>query len=209
MRRALKYNPNWHLQPRVPGGNTDGGQWVAYLLGAAGSALQILQRLGPQAVAKVREAARRVAPVLRRLPTPWSEQNQPSEESYDEETRRVSRDSWQRRGEPNVRFRNEGELRSYLGPAGEGRELHHIVEKRLAGRPGFPPERIHSTDNIINLPVKVHRRISGRMSMRYQAFENNVRRHGLEKLTFGEQYDHGLDLIEETLKEFGHDPEDF
>ena len=26
--RAVKANPNWRLQPRVPGGNPDGGQWT-------------------------------------------------------------------------------------------------------------------------------------------------------------------------------------
>lgn len=47
------------------------------------------------------------------------------------------------------------------------------------------------------------------MSRRHAAFENNIRRHGLEKLNFGDQYDHGLDLIEETLEEFGYDPNKF
>lgn len=28
LRLALRYNPNWHLQPRVPAGNSDGGQWT-------------------------------------------------------------------------------------------------------------------------------------------------------------------------------------
>lgn len=209
LRRALKYNPNWHLQPRMPAGNPDGGQWIAYLLGATGSLLPILQRLGPQAVARVREAARRIAPILRRLPRPWSEDRQPPEENYDDETRRIGRDSWQRRGEPNIRFRNESELRSYLGPAGEGREWHHIVEKRLAGRPGFPPERIHSTDNIINLPVEVHRRISGKMSEKSARYDNFVRRQWMGRFSFEEQYNMGLGLIEQTLQERGYDIDHF
>lgn len=111
MQRLLKHNPYWHLQPRVPAGNPDGGQRTAYL-GAAGSLLPILQRIGLQAIARVKEASRRIAPILRRLPKRWLEEAQPTEESDDKETRRISRDSWQRRGEPNVRFRNESELRS-------------------------------------------------------------------------------------------------
>lgn len=170
---ALKRNPYWHLQPRVPAGSAQGGQWTGWerwTLGELASGLPVLARLGPAAVAKVRDAARRLSPYLRRLPRPWSERDQPTEDSYDDDTRRISRDSWQRRGEPNIRFRNEAELRNYLGPAGEEREWHHIVEKRLAGRPGFEPELIHSTDNIISLPIDVHRRISARMSSRSDEF---------------------------------------
>lgn len=147
--------------------------------------------------------------LLRRLPKPWSSEAQPSEDSYDRETGRISRDSWQRRSEPNIRFRSEAELRSYLGPAGEGREWHHIVEKRQEGRPGFEPERIHSTDNIISLPADVHRRISAKMSTRYPDSDGDIRRFWVERLDFGTQYDHGLDLIEETLKELDYDPENF
>ena len=74
---------------------------------------------------------------------------------------------------------------------------------------GFSPEKIHSADNIISLPVEVHRRVSARMSRREEAYGENIRRFEIEKRTFGEQYDDGLNLIEETLEEFGYDPENF
>jgi hypothetical protein len=207
---ALRYNPNWHLQPRVPAGNSDGGQWVAYLTSASSSLLPVLQRIGPAAIAKVRNAARQLAPALRRLPSWWGDDSTfPAEENFDAETRRISQDSWQRHGYPTIRFRSEEELRRYLGPAGEGREWHHIVEKRLAGRDGFPVEMIHSTDNIINLPIEVHRRVSAKMSMRSVEFAGDIRRFWVEKLPFGDQYNHGLRLIEETLEYFGNDPARF
>lgn len=192
---AIKANPHWFLQPRVPEGNPNGGQWTRSQDGrqwtprvvqASGPLLPVLQRLGPPAVQALRQAARRIAPILRRIPKHWGLDSAfPDEDDYDDETRRISASSWQRFGYPNIRFRSETELRRYLGPAGSGREWHHIVEKRLAGRSGFPVEIIHSTDNIINLPAEVHRRISARMSMRFRAFENNVRRNGLEKLSYG------------------------
>jgi len=40
-------------------------------------------------------------------------------------------------------------------------------------------------------------------------FGGQVRRFGMEKLDFGTQYNLGLDLIEDTLKEFGYDPSHF
>jgi hypothetical protein len=203
----FKYNPHWHLQPRVPGGQPDGGQWTDYL--QSNIVGPLVRYLAPEVVRRLREHARRLAPILRRMPRRWDDSRQPTEESYDDESGRISQDSWQRRGEPNIRFRSESELRRYLGPAGEGREWHHIVEKRLAGREGFPAELIHSTDNIISLPIEVHRRVSARMSTREEAYGKNIRRFEVEKRTFGEQYDDGLALIEETLEEFGYDPKDF
>ena len=38
---ALKRNTRWHLQPRVPAGNTDGGQWTD---GGAGSVIFVQNR---------------------------------------------------------------------------------------------------------------------------------------------------------------------
>lgn len=152
----------------------DGGRWIASLGAAAGSLLPLLKEIARPALQRLRNEARRIAPILRRFPRRWSDDRQPSEESFDDETRRISQDSWQRHGYPTVRFRSESELRDYLGPAGPSREWHHIVEKRLAGRPGFPAEKVHSTDNIISLPVEVHRRVSANMSSKADEFGDLV-----------------------------------
>jgi hypothetical protein len=40
---ALRYNPNWHLQPRVPAGNPDGGQWTRIGEGAEEGRIQLVQ----------------------------------------------------------------------------------------------------------------------------------------------------------------------
>ncbi len=151
--------------------------------------------------------ARHVAPWLRKVPRRWGDKSGfPSEESFDNETRRIGSPSWQRHGHPNIRFRTERELREFLGPAGPEREWHHIVEKRLAENGQFPVEIIHNTDNIISLPVEVHRRVSAKMSSRSEEFGNEVRRLGVEKMPFGDQYNYGLELIRETLEELGYDP---
>jgi hypothetical protein len=47
------------------------------------------------------------------------------------------------------------------------------------------------------------------MSRRDRAYQNNVRRYGMETRTFAEQYDVGLELAVETLEEHGYDPADF
>ena len=207
---ALKYNPNWHLQPRVPAGDPEGGQWMPSERAIVGSLLPVLRKVGPPALRLLRETARRIAPVMRRLPRRWDETSQfPDENDFEEETRRISSSSWQRHGYPNIRFRSEDELRRYLGPAGPGREWHHIVEKRLAGRDGLPVEVIHNTDNIISLPVAVHRAINARMSSLSREHGNVVLRYWVERLPFEGQYNFGLDLIDRTLRELGYDPAQF
>jgi hypothetical protein len=45
--------------------------------------------------------------------------------------------------------------------------------------------------------------------MREKAYNNNIRRFEVGKRSFREQYDDGLELIEETLEEFGYEPSDF
>lgn len=105
-----------------------------------------------------------------------------------------------------MRFKTERELRAYLGPAGPGREWHHIVEKRLAGIL-FPAELIHSTDNIINLPVELHRKINGRMSRKSRETEDIVRRFYISRFSFRHQYNYGIDQIVRSAKELGFDPD--
>ncbi|MDP3895672.1 MAG: hypothetical protein Q8Q62_03255, partial [Mesorhizobium sp.] len=137
--RALKYNPNWPLQPRLPAGTPGGGRWYPSV--GANALIQLLQRLGPPAIARLRETLQRVRPHLTRIPKRWFEgEPLPKDEDFDKETQRIGPPSWHRFGHPNVRFRSERELREYLGPAGNGREWHHIVEKRLAANGRFPNE---------------------------------------------------------------------
>lgn len=208
MRVAAKSNPYWHLQPRVPAGNLAGGQWLAGALGAAASLLPAVINAGRIALQRLFALGRTTAPRLRSVPRRW-ENAELDEDYFDDETRRIGPYSRQRPETRLIRFKDEREMRRYLGPAGPGREWHHIVEKRLAGRPGFRPELIHSTDNVISLPVEVHRYISNKMSSKDPAYGNDVRRYWVEKMSFADQYDHGLDLIEAALRRFGYDTKYF
>lgn len=104
-----------------------------------------------------------------------------------------------------MRFRSAEELPSYLGPAGPGRQWHHIVEKRLTSIL-FVAELIHSTDNIINLPVDLHKYISARMSERGYDTEMIVRRFYMNRLSFRDQYNYGVDTIVEGAGKLGYDP---
>ena len=205
LRNALKYNPYWHLQPRAPAGSAHGvgGQWIS---GAINAALPILRFVGMPTIKLLREAIRRTAPYLRRSPRIWDLGDEfPGNEEFDKDTGRIGPPTPRRPQHPVIRFRSERELRNYLGPAGPGREWHHIVEKRLADKGIFPPEQIHSTDNIINLPVEVHRRVTARMSQVAPNADGRVLRSIVEEMSLEDQYNFGIRLIKEAYEELGYD----
>jgi hypothetical protein len=51
-------------------------------------------------------------------------------------------------------------FKSAMGPAGEGKEWHHIVEKTPGNVKRFGPQALHNTENVIPLDKKLHTRIS-------------------------------------------------
>jgi hypothetical protein len=59
-------------------------------------------------------------------------------------------------------------FKRYMGKAGEGKEWHHIVEKRTAKR--FGVNAIHNTENVIPLDKAVHDRVSAL----YSSVEENI-----------------------------------
>jgi hypothetical protein len=142
--------------------------------------LALIARIAPGAYRAFRAVAQRIAPRLRRLPEGWVG-DKPDEIAFDDPTRRIGPPTPRRPEHEHVRFRTAGELRAHLGPAGPGRQWHHIVEARLAGG-RFPAELIHSTDNVVNLSIE-------------------ALREWLEPKPFEEQYEFGLRLIRRAMLE--------
>jgi hypothetical protein len=205
---ALRANPFWYLQPRWPAGRPDGGRWRPSGQVAPQAGLPLLAfiaRIAPGAYRAFRAVAQRIAPLLRRLPEGWLGE-EPEESAFDDPTRRIGPPTPRRPEHEHVRFRTAAELRTHLGPAGPGRQWHHIVEARLAGR-RFRPEQVHSTDNVVNVPIEVHHRVSAKMSSKQRYTEGKRLRDWLEPRSFEEQYQFGVDLLTETMEEMGYDPD--
>lgn len=205
---ALKYNPRWNLQPRVPRGNPDGGQWTldAGLQSATSLILPVLKR-GAMQVLKL--ASPRVKRYLKRRPYYWVKGGElPGEDEYDRETRRIGPFTPRRPQHEIYRFKNWREFRDWLGPPDPGWEWHHIVEQRLERNGRFAPERIHNTDNIVMLPFDAHRCVSDTMGSKLDAL-SPVMRFVVEQRPFWVQYNMGLDLIEKCLEDNGYDLDTF
>jgi hypothetical protein len=51
-------------------------------------------------------------------------------------------------------------FRKAMGPAGEGKEWHHVVEQTKGNAERFGPEALHNTENVIPLAKELHTQIS-------------------------------------------------
>ncbi|HZH76580.1 MAG TPA: hypothetical protein VEY88_11135 [Archangium sp.] len=98
-------------------------------------------------------------------------------------------------------FRSFRAFKRYMGKAGEGKEWHHIVEKRNAKR--FGAEAIHNTENVIPLEKPLH----DRLSALYSSVEENITRsttltirQWLDTQSYESQRAFGLLAIENVKK---------
>ena len=195
MKFALKYNPNWRLQPRVPRGNREGGQWTT-LVGYGPDGARFWRRLRPRQAGSLREAFERIRPFLYTLPLPktGTEKQPRIYPEPNDGTGRLGPPTPQRPLNEYAEFPSWAAFKSYLKSAGPGYEWHHIVEQRLADNGRFRPEQIHNTDNIIALPKNVHECVNRKMSSGGPE-EFNQHRLMVEMWSYREQYNYGIELI--------------
>ena len=95
-------------------------------------------------------------------------------------------------------FKTFKQAKAFLGPAGEGKHWHHIVEQSQIKKSGFKSTKINNTNNLIAIDDKIHAKISGHYSSKEYSSGKIVRNH-LAGQSFGNQYKYGVKMI----KEFG------
>lgn len=204
---ALKYNPRWREQPRVPRGNPDGGQWTggAQVAGAERILFPVLKEGGKRAL---RLAAPRVRRYLNRRPYYWEKGHDfPEEESS---TKKRVGSAHSRHAVRSMRSTgskvgaNSGTFSVRPIPDGSGITLWNSVWKATC----FAPERIHNTDNIVMLPLEDHRCISDTMSRKEKGMPS-VMRFIVGQRPFWLQFNEGLDLVITCLEREGYDLDSF
>ncbi|MEZ5515430.1 MAG: hypothetical protein R3F58_16330 [Steroidobacteraceae bacterium] len=99
-------------------------------------------------------------------------------------------------------FRSHSALTRALGPAGPGRQWHHIVEQTPGNIGRFGAEAIHNTGNVVRLDATNNGRISGFYSSIQPFTGGQTVRQWLGTQSFDEQVRFGLD----TLRRFGVGP---
>jgi len=90
-------------------------------------------------------------------------------------------------------FKSFSAFKRAAGPAGAGKQWHHIVEQNKIGQ--FGAQRIHSTTNIVAVPVRVHTRISAHYSSKLDFTGGKTVREWLRGKSFEEQFQYGLDIM--------------
>ncbi|NMA65477.1 MAG: hypothetical protein GX957_04445, partial [Clostridiaceae bacterium] len=97
-------------------------------------------------------------------------------------------------------FDNFNALKKNLGPAGEDKAWHHIVEQSQIKKSGFSPQQIHNTNNVIAVVSTTHAKISGYYNSIDPRLSDTMRvRDWLAGQSFETQSQFGMDV----LKRFG------
>ncbi|MBL29551.1 MAG: hypothetical protein CMM50_18630 [Rhodospirillaceae bacterium] len=154
-------NPNWHLQPRLPRGHPDGGQWTR-----EGDAEVVPVAFPPSMYDRLAALVPRIKPYLRRLPRLVARGVRFLPPLMPLERMRLP--SAQRPGHEYMEFDNWYEFKRVFGPADPGYHWHHIVEQRLVWMGRFSPRQIYNTDNTVMVPEDIHLCVSAAMSESYE-----------------------------------------
>ncbi|WP_073567044.1 hypothetical protein [Archangium sp. Cb G35] len=98
-------------------------------------------------------------------------------------------------------FKSFDDFKDFMGPAGKGKQWHHIVEKRNAGR--FGPEALHNTENVVPLDERLHIDVSAFYSSkrpRLTGSDTLTIRQWLSTQSYEAQRQFGLRAIENIRK---------
>lgn len=83
------------------------------------------------------------------------------------------------------------------GRAGDGYEWHHIVERSQMKRSGFTSEMVNNTDNIVRIDKETHRKLTALYNSKVEG-TNMLVRDWLKDMTFEQQYEYGLQMLEKV-----------
>lgn len=82
------------------------------------------------------------------------------------------------------------------GPAGDGKEWHHIVEQSQIKKSGFSPQQIHNTNNITAIDNATHAKISGYYNTKTFDYTGGLSvRDWLAGQSYESQYDFGMEIL--------------
>jgi len=92
-------------------------------------------------------------------------------------------------------FDTFSKAKSELGPAGENKHWHHIVEQCQIQKSGFSPQQIHNTSNLVAVDDSVHVKITAYYNSKHK-FTNGLRyRDWLAHQSFEFQYKEGVRVM--------------
>jgi hypothetical protein len=96
-------------------------------------------------------------------------------------------------------FKTFDALKRYLGPAGDGRVWHHIVEQRAGNIARFGEEAIHNTTNVMNITREANQILANYYASKKSFTRGLIVRDWLAKQSFAKQREFGLDILRRVL----------
>ena len=96
-------------------------------------------------------------------------------------------------------YRSYSAFKYAMGRAGEGRQWHHIV-KQTVNKLNFAPEMLHNLENIVSIPVEMHRTIGGYYSSIRSFTDGQTVRQWLSTQSFEKQFDFGKQILDKAMK---------
>jgi hypothetical protein len=104
-------------------------------------------------------------------------------------------------GKKSIKFFESFDALKYaLGPAGQGKVWHHIVEKRAPNVEKFGKQAVHNTVNVVPVSAQVNHEINVYYS-RIRPFSNDQPvRQWLGSQSYEEQYKFGKRILELVQK---------
>lgn len=96
-------------------------------------------------------------------------------------------------------FRSFSQAKRVLGPAGEGKQWHHLVEQTPGNVGRFGPQVIHNTGNLVRLDTAVHRQVSGYFSSKQPFTGGQTVRQWLS----GQSYARQQQFARQVMERFG------
>ncbi|WP_291066660.1 MULTISPECIES: RHS repeat domain-containing protein [unclassified Empedobacter] len=102
----------------------------------------------------------------------------------------------------NKSFNSFSAFKKHMGPAGEGKAWHHVVEQTPSNIKKFGTGKIHNTSNLMKLPHgkgTIHAKVSGYYSSKQPFTGGKTVRQWISTKSYDEQYKFGIKI----LKKFG------
>jgi hypothetical protein len=91
-------------------------------------------------------------------------------------------------------FGSFDDFKDALGPAGNDKQWHHIVEQHKGNLTRFGPEALHNTENVLRLDERIHRQISAWYSTKPPGWNQTIRQW-LSEQSFEAQRQDGLKIL--------------
>ena len=93
-------------------------------------------------------------------------------------------------------FRSFSQFKRVLGPAGQSKQWHHLVEQTPGNVARYGPQAIHNTGNVVRLDTAVHRQVSGYFSSKQAFTGGQTVRQWLSSQSYARQQQFARQVLE-------------